>query len=123
MRNFWLLTVTFALLAALLSHCAPVHADAFGSDEDGLRCYTGGLLAELRTRTDSGALKDLPNDLKTFIGNTDNLSILIDYRKKENKMVVGAVRKKSSKVEEYRTYQADDAEFKLLKAEFKKLKA
>jgi hypothetical protein len=108
----------FASFALVIALCGLAVADEFGSKESGLRCYTGDLLADLRTKAESGRLKDLPNDLKTLIANTDNLAILIDYKTADKKMVVGSVRKKSSKVNEFKTYKAEDPAFVILLEEF-----
>ncbi len=107
-----------ALLTLQMSAPTSVVADEFGSSESGLRCYTNDLLADLRTKTEKGHLKDLPKDLRTLISSTDTLAILIDYRKKESKMVVGAVKKDSSKVNDFKAYAPEDAAYELLRAEF-----
>jgi hypothetical protein len=112
------LSFVLASLAAALIVAAPVFADEFGSQDSGLRCYSGDLLADLRTKAKSGRLKDLPNDLKTLIANTDTLAILIDYKQKDKKMVVGSVKKDSSKVNEFKTYTPKDSEFDILLKEF-----
>lgn len=116
--GFFLVNVALASLALVPTMRAPAAADEFGSQESGLRCYTGDLLADLRTKAESGRLKALPNDLKTLIANTDTLAILIDYKKADKKMVVGAVKKNSSKVNEFKTYTPKDSAFDILTTEF-----
>lgn len=118
MRCASFLSFALAAFALALSISAPACADEFGSQESGLRCYTGDLLADLRTKTASGRLTALPNDLKTLIGNPDTLAILIDYRLADQKMVIGAVKTNSSKVTEFKTYMSADPAFDLLKTEF-----
>jgi len=102
---------------------APAVGDEFGSTDSGLRFYTGDLLADLRTKAESGRLKALPNDLKMLIANPDTLAILIDYRKAAKKMVVGAVKTRSSKVQEFKTYIPADSAYDILINDFPTMKS
>jgi hypothetical protein len=112
----------FIAFAFSLFVAGSAFADKFASQDAGLRCYTGDLLAELRTKVESGKLKSLPNNLKTVITDTNTLAVVIDYRKKDSEMIVGYVEKRNSRVIEFKTYTPKDAEYEALLSEFPALK-